>query len=174
MLAALAGQAATPTLFDWQPARLWTEPWRWWTPVAVHYSALHLVANLVGAACLAWLAWSARIDTAMALSWALAWPATHLGLALRPELLHYGGLSGVLHAGVAVIGVHLLRRRWRWGAALLLGLALKVLLEQPWGPVAQRADGLDIAVAPWSHLSGAVAGALSAVITLALKRQPAD
>jgi rhomboid family GlyGly-CTERM serine protease len=173
VLTALVGQTVAPALLDWQPQRLWTEPWRWWTPVAVHYSALHLVANLVGAACLAWLAWSARIDVAMALAWALAWPLTHLGLALRPELLHYGGLSGVLHAGVAVIGLHLLRHRPPWGGALLIGLGLKVMLEQPGGPVAQRFDGLDIAVAPWSHLSGAVAGVLCAALALVLKRRPA-
>jgi rhomboid family GlyGly-CTERM serine protease len=162
MIAAVAGQAVPSESLDWQPQRAWTEPWRWWTPVAVHYSAWHLAANLVGAAGLAWLASSARADSAMATAWAVAWPMTHLGLALRPELQHYGGLSGVLHAGVAVIAVDLLRRRPRWGAALVAGLALKVLLEQPWGPVVQRVASVDVAVAPWGHLCGAVAGALCA------------
>jgi rhomboid family GlyGly-CTERM serine protease len=168
MLVALGGQLVARTFIDWQPALAWSEPWRWWTPVAVHYGLLHLLANLLGAAALAWLASSARIDAAMTAAWALAWPLTHLGLALRPDLLHYGGLSGVLHAGVAVIGVHLLReRRGAWGAALLAGLGLKLLLEQPWGPAAQRVSGWNIAVAPWSHLSGAVAGVLCAAMVCA-------
>jgi rhomboid family GlyGly-CTERM serine protease len=168
VLLAVAGGAFTPSLLDWQPTRAWTEPWRWWTPVAVHHSPLHLAANLAGTAVLAWLGWSARADGAMAWAWALAWPLTHLGLALRPELLHYGGLSGVLHAGVAVIGMHLLRRQRRaWGATLLIGLAAKLLLEQPWGPAVQRSSGWDIAVAPWGHLSGSAAGVLCAALVWA-------
>ncbi|MBI3369691.1 MAG: hypothetical protein HY021_14955, partial [Burkholderiales bacterium] len=35
---------------DWQPALVWREPWRWWTAAWVHWSGLHLAANLVGAA----------------------------------------------------------------------------------------------------------------------------
>ncbi len=168
MLLTVGGQLVTRTFIDWQPTLAWTEPWRWWTPVAVHYSLLHLSANLLGTLALAWLASSACVDAEMTVAWALAWPLTHLGLALRPDLLHYGGLSGVLHAGVAVIGVHLLRqRRSTWGAALLLGLAVKLLLEQPWGPAAQRVSGWDIAVAPWGHLSGAVAGLLCATVVWA-------
>jgi rhomboid family GlyGly-CTERM serine protease len=171
MLLAVAGGLFSPGRLDWQPALWSAQPWRWWTAAAVHHSALHLLANLLGAAALGWLAWSARADTAMTLAWALAWPLTHLGLALRPDLLHYGGLSGVLHAGVAVIGVHLLRqRRSAWGAALLIGLAVKLLLEQPWGPATQRASGWDIAVAPWGHLSGAVAGLACAALVWATTR----
>ena len=36
------------------------------------------------------------------LAWLLSWPLTQWGLMLQPELLHYGGLSGVLHGGAAI------------------------------------------------------------------------
>ena len=39
----------------------------------------------------------------------LARPLTQLGLLMRPDLLHYGGLSGVLHAGVAAAALWLVR-----------------------------------------------------------------
>ena len=149
---------------DWQPALVLTQPWRWWTPVAVHYSSLHWVANLVGLVLVALLGSAAGLPGRAALAWFTAWPLTHLGLALRPELLHYGGLSGVLHAGVAVTAAWLVWRRQglpRWvGAALVLGLAVKVLSEAPWGPVLQHPTGWDIAVAPWAHATGALAGLL--------------
>jgi rhomboid family GlyGly-CTERM serine protease len=162
---ALLGATLAPHSLDWEPALAASQPWRWWTPVAVHHNAWHLWSNLIALAALAWLAHSARVDRTMALAWALAWPLTHLGLALRPELAHYGGLSGVLHAGVAVVGVQLLRSARRlWGAAVLGALLAKVLLEQPWGPVLQADAATALAVAPWGHASGAAAGALCATV----------
>ena len=149
---------------DWQPASVGSQPWRWWTPVAVHYSSLHLGANLAGLLLVAVLGAAAGLPARAALAWFIAWPLTHLGLALRPELLHYGGLSGVLHAGVAVTAAWLVWRRHglpRWvGGALVLGLAVKVLSEAPWGPVLQYPPGWDMAVAPWAHATGALAGLL--------------
>ena len=59
------------------------------------------------------------------------------------RLAYYGGLSGVLHAGVAVVAVQLMiegprRRRWI-GVALLAGLGLKLISEAPWdGPCSIR------------------------------------
>jgi hypothetical protein len=171
VLAALAliGTTVPPHTLDWEPALAASQLWRWWTPVAVHHSTGHLAGNLMALAALTWLAHSARVDRAAAVAWALAWPLTHLGLALRPELAHYGGLSGVLHAGVAVVGMQLVRTRgWAWGGAVLGALALKVALEKPWGPVLQSDPGAAIAVAPWGHASGAAAGMLCAGMLIAL------
>ncbi|HEX7382930.1 MAG TPA: rhombosortase, partial [Burkholderiaceae bacterium] len=141
----------------------------------VHYSALHLGANLAGCALVAALGVAARVPPRAALAWLLAWPATQLGLLLVPALGHYGGLSGVLHAGVAVVAVGLLlegpRRRRMLGLAILAGLALKVLLEAPWaGPLAHP-PGWDIATAPPAHASGLVAGTLAALLC-SLPRDP--
>ena len=107
----------------------------------------------------------------LALAWLAAWPLTQLGLLAQPALLHYGGLSGVLHAGVAVAALHLAWRGGRgerWiGAALLGGLALKVASEAPWGAPLRHPAGWDIAVAPAAHACGLVAGLLYAAVALA-------
>lgn len=78
----------------------------------------------------------------------------------------------MLHAGVAVVALHLLRdgeeRRARLvGAALLAGLVVKVVLEDPFGPVLRTVPEAGLAVAPFAHLSGAVAGLACAVLARA-------
>jgi len=161
-------------LLDWQPGLAISEPWRAWTAAFVHWSAWHLAANLGATAAVAALGWAARVPPGAALAWCAAWPATQLGLLLRPGLAHYGGLSGVLHAGVAVVALWLVaacRGRPRLVGALLgAGLVAKLLLEQPWGPVLRRVAGWDIAVAPLVHATGAAAGLLCGALALLASR----
>lgn len=162
-------------LLDWQPARAAAEPWRAFSGAFVHWSAAHLAANLLGAAVVAALGIAARLPWPAALAWALAWPLTQAGLLLQPALAHYGGLSGVLHAGVAVAAVWLLVReagtRRALGAAIAAGLLIKIVLEEPWGPALRAPTGLlnggwDIATAPLAHATGAVAGVICATLAL--------
>jgi hypothetical protein len=102
----------------------------------------------------------------------VAWPLTHLGLLMRPELAHYGGLSGMLHGGVAVVVLWLLvadrGRRRAIGAMVGAGLVAKLWLEQPWGPVLRQTADWDIALAPLAHATGAVAGLLCGGLALML------
>lgn len=158
---AMLGWGIEPGTLDWQRALLLTQPWRLFSAVGVHYSPAHLLLNLAGLAAVAALGAVARIDSASAWAWVAAWPLTQLGLLLDPDLAHYGGLSGVLHAGVAIVAIHLLRgaasRERGIGAAILLGLVLKVGLEFPWSPPALH-PALQIMVTPLAHLSGLVAG----------------
>lgn len=151
---------------DWEPALALTEPWRALTSALAHWSPQHLVMNLAGTAAMAVLGWRAALGPRAVAAWALAWPLTHLGLLLQPALLHYAGLSGVLHAAAAVTAATLLARpgdkRHRLvGGLLAAGLLLKLLLERPWGPATPSAEGLDFALAPAAHASGAVAGLLA-------------
>jgi rhomboid family GlyGly-CTERM serine protease len=167
-LGSLAAVFLPSALLDWQPALAWTQPWRWWTAAWVHWSMLHLLANFAGLALVTALGLLARLPARAAWAWALAWPLTQLGLLLRPELPRFGGLSGVLHAGVAIAALQLLRssaepRQRLIGGLLLLGLALKLAFEAPWGPALQPRPGWDIAVVPWSHLCGSVAGLLTSL-----------
>ena len=70
----------------------------------------------------------------------------------------------MLHAGVALVCVSLLakgpRARRLVGAAVALGLLIKLVSERPFGPALQNWPGWDIALAPLAHTSGAVAGLL--------------
>lgn len=171
-LAALAALGALAAWFgpahalDWQPARWWQEPWRWWTGAFVHWSGLHLAGNLAGAALVGALGVVPRLPWRAALAWALAWPLTQLGLLLQPALAHYGGLSGVMHAGVAVASVEICRIAGvRWvGWSLLAGLAAKIVADAPWAGPLRHEAGWDIAIAPLAHASGALSGVLLAVL----------
>ena len=164
---ALVAQAVDPSRLNWQPALAAAEPWRAVTAAWVHLSTLHLAANLAGTAVVAALGLAAGCGRRAALAWALAWPFTQLGLLAQPALSAYGGLSGVLHAAVAVAVWQLLRgaagQRRAIGGVLAAGLLAKLWLEAPWqGPLHQMA-GWDFPVAPAAHASGALAGWLCAL-----------
>jgi rhomboid family GlyGly-CTERM serine protease len=177
MTALLAGVAAASwsaprELLDWQPARALDEPWRLWSAAFVHWTPWHLGANLLGCAVVAAFGAAARVPLRATAAWLIAWPLSHAALALQPALTSYGGLSGVLHAGVAIAAWHLLRhdrgRRQQIGAAVMAGLLLKLLLEKPWGAPAQQVAGWDFAVAPLAHATGAIAGLACAALADAL------
>ena len=174
VLFALLGWPLERELFDWQPALALAQPWRLWSAVAVHYSVAHLAANLAGAALVAALGWAGRITMPIVWAWVAAWPLTHLGLIVEPRLAHYAGLSGVLHAGVAVAALHLVLggapAQRRIGAACLAGLFIKVASESPWGPPVFHA-GLGISVAPLAHASGVFAGLLCGALAHLIERR---
>ncbi len=155
---------------DWQPERAAAEPWRAVSAAWVHWSPLHLGANLMAAAVVGAYGWAAQVGRAQALAWAAAWPLSHAALLCKPDLAHYGGLSGVLHAGVAIVCLWLLLRargaRRAVGAAVSLGLLIKLASEQPWGPALQTSDEWDISVAPIAHATGALAGLLCGALAL--------
>lgn len=150
----------------WTRDAAWSQPWRCWTTAWVHGSAPHLMGNLMGAVLVALLGVVARVPARFALAWAVAWPLTHLSLLIDPRLLAYGGLSGVLHAGVAVAAISLLPqpalRRLGW--ALLTGLLLKVCLEAPWRDALVASPTLGVTVAPLVHLAGVVWGILGGLM----------
>lgn len=159
---------------DWQPALAAAQPWRAVTAAFVHWTPLHLGANLAGCAVVALLCSRAALGGREVAAGLVAVPLTQFGLLLRPELQRYAGLSGVLHALVAIAALTLLMRggRERWiGAGIGLGLAAKLALEHPLGPVLRVTPDFDFPVAPFAHLSGALAGALAWTLTMcALKR----
>lgn len=162
------------TLLDWQPALAAEQPWRWWSAAFVHWSEWHLAGNLAAAVVVAALGIAGEVPRGFALAWIAAWPLTHLALLVQPALAHYGGLSGVLHAGVAVAAFALMvsgtgRRRWI-GTAVAAGLTAKVLVERPWSAPLPGAGGWEIALSPLAHASGALAGAVCAAIAAWARR----
>jgi len=174
-----AGALLAPALvsahaIDWQPARWLAEPWRWWTAAFVHLSPMHLWGNLAATALIAAFGITGEMPARATVAWFVAWPLTHLGLLSMPELRHYGGLSGLLHAGVAVAATQLAVTRTGLhrgiGAATLVALAAKVLSETPWRAAVQVSPQWDIPVAPIAHLTGAVAGLLCGLAAATLRR----
>lgn len=154
--------SATRTL-EWQPEQAASQPWRWWSAAFVHYSSLHLIGNLTGLTLTAAFGWVSRVPPRAALAWFMAWPLTHLAfLWAVPELKHYGGLSGVVHAGVAIVLAHLLitgtRGQRAVAATVLAGLLAKIATETPWREAVQRHDGWDIGIAPMAHVTGVLSG----------------
>ena len=171
---AILAQCLPADAIDWQPTLAARQPWRAFSAAALHYSTLHLGANLAGTLLVAALGVAAQVPRSLAWAWFAAWPLTQIGLLLRPDLAHFGGLSGVLHAGVAIVATHLLlsatgRRRWI-GAAILIVLCIKVLSESPWGPPLRHPPEWDIALAPFAHASGLVVGMLCALASHGLAR----
>jgi hypothetical protein len=128
----LAPGSAWSDALEWRPGAGPAQPWRWWSAAWVHWSAPHLAVNLLGAAVVGFVGWRARMPRSAALAWLIAWPLTQALMDLPAPtivartLLHYGGLSGVLHAGVIVLGLTLLRTRADPAAS---------------GPAALRGDG---------------------------------
>ncbi len=154
---------------DWQPVLFATQPWRAVSAAFVHWTPIHLAANLAGCAVIALLGWRAGLGPREALAGVLALPLTQLGLLLRPELQRYAGLSGVLHGLVAIAALSLLRRAGRErlvGAGIAIGLAVKLALEHPLGPLLRATPGFDFPVAPFAHLCGAVVGVLAWRLTM--------
>lgn len=194
-LGALAGRTATLPAGGWLPDRAWDEPWRWWSAAFVHLSDGHLAANVVGCAVVgAFGQFGARaVDAAptgaasagaatpgaavaghWALAWLAAWPLTHGLLLAEPRLAGYAGLSGVLHAGVAVAALGLVVQgrglARAIGAAVMAGLVVKLVLEQPWRAPVRTLAQWDVPVAVAAHASGAVAGLACAAVLLLARR----
>ena len=163
---------------EWQPSLAATQPWRWWSAAFVHYSSLHLIGNLTGLALTAAFGWVTHMPLRAAVAWFVAWPLTHLAFLWGvPDLLHYGGLSGVVHAGVAIVITQVLITG-TFGqravvATVLAGLIAKIATETPWGDAVQRHDGWDIGIAPMAHVTGVLSGTVCVLLAHAwwLRRQ---
>ena len=108
-----ATSAADADALDWQSALGLGEPWRLWTCAWVHWSAAHLLVNVLGGLVVAFVGWRARLPLSATIAWFVAWPLTQVlvaalgGERLVAAMPTYGGLSGVLHAGVVVLGLSL-------------------------------------------------------------------
>lgn len=117
---------------------------------------------------------TATVARDWALAWLAAWPLTHALLLADPRLTGYAGLSGVLHAGVAVAALGLVvqgRGRVRLvGTAVLGGLLVKLTLEAPWRAPVQALAHWEVPVAVAAHASGAAAGLGCAAVALLVRQ----
>lgn len=149
----------------WRAEQWPAQPWTLWTGSWVHLNTPHLIGNQLALGALAAAGWLLRPARSAALAWFLSWPLLQISLGLWPQIGYAVGLSGLLHAGVAVLGVQLLldptrRVPKRWGALLIAGLAAKLLLEQGWSQPVVWDPGSRMSVVQAAHLCGAAWGAL--------------
>jgi rhomboid family GlyGly-CTERM serine protease len=142
----------------WQPELFLQQPWRAWTAVWVHLSAMHFWGCFAAALLTFLLGLAIPVGTGAATAWLMTWPLTQLTLLLQPELTRYGGMSGVLHAGVSILAVQLLKmpscsHRFL-GLSIAIGMFIKIFFEAPWRGPLLYTPAWDIPVAPLSHAAG--------------------
>lgn len=168
MLVWWAGEPVAQVL-TWRAGESWERPWTWWTTAWVHLHTPHLIGNqLVIGVLVAW-AWWMRPDRALAVAWGLAWPISTLLLNGWPQVGYCIGLSGVLHAGLAMMGLFMVmewgqrahhpHQRW-WGVLLWVGVGLKLLMEQAWSSPVVWDNTANVSVVRAVHLTGALSGVL--------------
>ncbi len=151
------------------------EFWRLVTAHLMHLTPTHAVLDVAGLLLVAWIFAVEIGPRGQVVVCVLGAAAVDFGLwALHPEVDRYVGLSGVLHAWFAAGATRwllasdttgdsqqLVHRKRAWGAALLLGLAVKLFLESR-----QQAfwlDGAAFTVVTAAHRWGAAAGVLYGV-----------
>lgn len=140
--------------------------WSWWTTAWLHGSEAHLWRNLFGAGLILLLGVLSDANRQDTFAWLLAWPLTQVGMLMEPSLSSYVGLSGVLHAGAVIVGLANLHHPRQpshraAGIVLLAWVAGKLIMENPWAHDLVLSEASAITVAPWAHLSGALAGVLA-------------
>ena len=154
-----AGQAAS--LLQWDAMQWPQRPWTLWTASLVHLSGGHLLANLLALGALAVLGWSLRAGKAAAVALLVAWPLSTLALLAWPQVQQYSGLSGLIHAALAVLWAHaaVQRKAWPLSFVLLAGMGLKLLTEHAWSVPVAFDIGWGFNVVYAAHLGGTLAGA---------------
>ena len=156
--------------FIWRADGWTAQPWTLWTSAWVHLNTPQLIFNQIALGALTAFAWVIRPNWTCTLAWLLAWPLGQLSLLWWPQIGYAVGLSGVLHAGIAVLAVQLLRQRiaipkaQRWGGLLALVLLGKLLLERGWAYPVVWDGAHDMSVVQAGHLSAAAWGLLLGLI----------
>jgi hypothetical protein len=152
----------------WRADHWLHRPWTLWTTAWVHSHTPHLIGNQLAVGALAAVAWLLRPSPGAALAWLGTWPLLPLVLLWWPQVGYCVGLSGLVHAAVAVVAVHLvwgdapIRKGPRWGGILLGGLLVKLAVERAWQWPVVWDDAASMSVVRAAHLAGAGLGLLLA------------
>ena len=143
------------------------EIWRLWTGHLVHFSMSHVVLDGSAWLVCGWLL-EARTRNNCPLLLLIGPPLISLSLfTFVPEMSRYGGLSALVVLAMVHVALNWAKEsiqlRWLAGTALLL-LGIKIAYELA-SPVALFASLPSAAVAPASHLAGAVLALLGSLVT---------
>lgn len=137
--------------------------WTLWTSAWVHLGTPHLIGNQLALGALTAAGWVLRPPPSAMWAWALSWPLTQACLDLWPQVGYAVGLSGMLHAGVMVLAMHLVlapvpRALRLWGTVLALGVLAKLAIEHAWSQPVVWDPGNEMSVVQAAHLTGAAWG----------------
>lgn len=156
------------SMLEWRPEAAREQPWRLFSALFAHRSGVHLAANAAVLVMVAAIGALLHVGPRDAIAWLLCWPLVQAALWLAPAVTAYVGLSGVLHAGVAVCAVAAVRRKDAGvraiGFALIAGLMLKTWIEAPWEQPLHQSPLLGLPVVPLAHAAGSIAGAVMALL----------
>ncbi len=144
---------------------MFVEPWRLVTAHLVHLAWSHLLMNLAGAALVWFLV--GRAFTAGQWAWVMLGCVAGIDLGLlafSPGIAWYAGFSGVLHGVVAAGAVASLSSAPRMALALLVGLVVKLGLEQLGLGTTGTAQLIGAPVVVDAHLYGALVGLAGALL----------
>jgi rhomboid family GlyGly-CTERM serine protease len=140
------------------------EVWRLITGHLTHYTGAHLAYNLFVFALFGWIAEKAgRLRYELLLLWLSLFVSLFL-IVGKPDLVVYGGLSGVVCGLVIAVSLMGVAKPgpWRLPAVLLLILLpLKVIVEFVMGSsILPYAEPQPFTMVPLSHAAGIIGGAL--------------
>ncbi len=160
----------------WRADEWHASPWTLWTSAWVHLNTPHLIGNQLALGALTAAGWVLRPPPSATLAWALSWPLVQVSLMAWPHVGYAVGLSGLLHAGTAVLALHLLlgpvpRGLKPWGGLLLGGLFLKLLIEQAWTRPVIWDPGNEMSVVQAAHLCGVGWGLLLGLLSALRSRR---
>ncbi len=178
VLLALAGDEARHALRYERAAILDGEFWRLVSGHFVHLGWSHLLLNLAGLT-LVWLMLGSQFSSAqwLVLTGVSLATISACFLLFEPRLQWYVGLSGLLHGWFAAGAFALSRDRQlserRFGALLLVLIALKLAYEQWQGALPMTAKSAGGPVVVDAHLYGALGG-LAAALAISLWRRSKD
>lgn len=158
-------------LLVWHAGAWSHHPWQLWTASLAHLTTAHLLINLASLLALAVLGGFMHAGRWAVAASLLAWPLSTLGLVLWPEITYYSGMSGLLMAMLAVLAVFATTQTETRvsGVVLLCVLGFKLLTEHAWSQAMAFDPRWGFNVVYAAHLSGAVAGTVSAAALLGVQ-----
>lgn len=165
LLSAMLIHASVPSLLPYDRIAILEngQVWRMLTGHWVHAGWLHGAINISALLLLERLDHPPQKARALLIDMLMMALATSvLLLVFVPDLVQYTGFSGVLHGLWAQSGIRRLKTPQRWqGIIMLTALMAKLLVEYGGNT---SGNWSDIPVIPESHLLGAIAGLMIAVV----------